>query len=289
MAGADLVGGISLISSTRASGTTTATLVPGTADRGAEGQRSGAGDRPGPRRPCTRCRARSSSSARSSCRSVRADPQQATLQRRAPGTTAWTTVTQRSPSAAAYRRALPGHRLGRRPRTGSYRVAWAAGTAQAGLLHRHDPSRPDREVQHRGGDGQLHHPHIPQPGHEEQRAPKFPGEAFRGLYTTANMYFPYAELVTNIQQAESRPAGRLRRPVLREPTDRRGTRTPTSSTCCRATTCGCGLRRDHPEHADDLPGRRPRRLPPEPVGMVGPSGTARGTTAGAATSCRRTG
>jgi alkaline phosphatase D len=31
-------------------------------------------------------------------------------------------------------------------------------------------------------------------------APKFPGETFRGLYTTENLYFPYAELVANIQR-----------------------------------------------------------------------------------------
>jgi alkaline phosphatase D len=125
-----------------------------------------------------------------------ADSQQATLQRRRPGTTTWTTVSSV---------AIGGGFLALFRVTGwdasqdwQYRVRWAVGTAQEanyGGTVRADPAAASS----------LTVAVVNCTAHTFRRldtpssgAPRLPGETFRGLYTKANLYFPYAELVTNV-------------------------------------------------------------------------------------------
>jgi alkaline phosphatase D len=127
-----------------------------------------------------------------------ADPQQATLQTRLPGAPAWTTV-QTATIEAGYV-ALFRVSGWDSARDWEYRVVYAAGTAQWASYTGHIPRNPTAKAvlsvaminctihSHRNLD-------VPSSG-----APKFTGETFSGLYTTRNLYFPYAELVGNIQQ-----------------------------------------------------------------------------------------
>ena len=195
--GADLVGGISLISSTRASGTTARHWFR-------ELQTGG---------PKVSVHARETGPVLGILYSLSgsvlklsaqfmpigsADPQQASLQRRAPGTTAWTTVstvTIGGGYVALFR--VTGWTASQ---DWEFRVSWAAGTAQqafyTGTIRRDPTDKTSIAVAmvnctihtYRNLDV------------KSSGAVKFPGETFRGLYTTANMYFPYAELVTNIRR-----------------------------------------------------------------------------------------
>lgn len=127
-----------------------------------------------------------------------ADPQRASLQRRAPGTTAWTTV-QTVTIGGGY---LALFRLTDwdSSKSWEFRVRWAVGTAQqasyTGTIRRDPTTQSGLAVAmvdcfihtHRRLDVQS------------SGAPKFPGETFRGLYTTENLYFPYAELVANLRK-----------------------------------------------------------------------------------------
>ncbi len=126
-----------------------------------------------------------------------ADPQQATLERRAPGTSAWThvsTVAIWVPTYLAFFRVTGWDAS----RAWEYRVRWATGTAQAssytGTIQRDPTDKASIAVAmvnctiHTYRELDL----------ASSGAPKFPGERFRGLYTAENLYFPYAELVTNL-------------------------------------------------------------------------------------------
>jgi alkaline phosphatase D len=155
-----------------------------------------------------------------------ADPQQATLQRRSPGTTTWTTMSTVAIGVgflALFR--VTGWDASQ---DWQYRVRWAVGTAQeadySGTV-RADPTAKTS----------LAVALVNCTTHTFRRldvqssgAATLPGEAFRGLYTDANLYFPYAELLTNVsrhkpdlvvalgdQYYEDRPTVKdLHRPIL---------------------------------------------------------------------------
>lgn len=127
-----------------------------------------------------------------------ADPQVATLERRAPGTTAWTTVSTVTIGGgylALFR--VPGWDA---TVDWECRVTWASGSAQqaayAGTIRRDPLDKTSIAV---GMVNCFTHTYR-RLDTKSSGAARFPGETFRGLYTRANMYFPYAELVTNLRR-----------------------------------------------------------------------------------------
>lgn len=197
--GADLIGGISLISSTRSSGTTARhwfrELQTGGPKVGVFAHETG------PILGVLYSLAGSVLKLSAQFMPIgTSDPQQATLQRRAPGTTGWTTVGTATVGAgylALFR--VTGWASSQ---DWEYRVRWATGTPQAasyaGTVRRNPTAKPRIKVamvnccihSYRNLD------------QKSSGAVKFPGEAFRGLYTAENLYFPYTELVTHLGQHE---------------------------------------------------------------------------------------
>ena len=207
------------------------------------------------------------------------DPQQAVLQTAHAGTTAWRTVDdQTAPIGSRVRRPVPGGRLGRTRRIGSTASAWARADAQeafyTGSVGRTPAARHSIDVAM--VNCTIHSYRSLEEG--EPGPPKLPGETFRGLYTTENLYFPYAELVANIQRQT--PDLLV---AFGDQYYENGPLTPTAveAAARRALAVlpvAVVVRRHHAGHADDLPRRRPRHVPPEPVGMVGTRGARIATT-----------
>ena len=126
------------------------------------------------------------------------DPQRVVLQ--VQGAAGWTTVQEVALGAgfcATFR--VPGWDTGR---DHAYRVGWAVGTPQQtyyeGMV-RADPVQ----------QGSLSIAMLNCTVHAYRSldvvtsgAPKLPGESFRGLYTSENLYFPYAELAGNVAAAD---------------------------------------------------------------------------------------
>jgi alkaline phosphatase D len=126
-----------------------------------------------------------------------ADPQSASLQTRATPADPWTTVAS-APVAAGY---VALFRIADwdSSQDWEYRVTWAAGTPQAasysGVVRRNPEDVSSITVAM--VNCTIHT--FRRLDSKSSGTPKFPGETFRGLYTTQNMYFPYAELVDHIQ------------------------------------------------------------------------------------------
>jgi alkaline phosphatase D len=128
------------------------------------------------------------------------DPQRATLQTRLSGTSAWTTrqTSTIGSGFTAHFRLTDWNGA----QDWEYRVVYAAGTTQEAFYTGRIPRNPTTKttVSVAMVNCTIHsfrNLDVPSSG-----APKFPGETFRGLYTTRNLYFPYAELVANIQRQE---------------------------------------------------------------------------------------
>lgn len=123
------------------------------------------------------------------------DPQTATLQRRVPGTTAWTPAQTTSIGAgfvALFR--VPNWDGSRE---WEYRVLWGASTTgYSGIVRRNPTDKPTVSV---AMVNCTIHTYRPLDRKTNGR-PRLPGEVFRGLYTTENLYFPYAELVANLKK-----------------------------------------------------------------------------------------
>ena len=197
VAGADLVGGISLISTPRSGGTTARHWFRDL-QTGGEKIATQAHDT-GP--VLAVLYSLSGSVLKLSAQFMpigTGDPQQAVLQRRAPGTTTWTSVQTAAVGGGFV--ALFRVTGWDGTRDWDYRVAWAQGTTQqafyTGTIRRNPTAQSSIAVA-------MVNCTIHSYRNLEQAssgAPKLPGEVFRGLYTTENLYFPYAELVTNIQR-----------------------------------------------------------------------------------------
>src|SRR4051812_20258330 len=127
-----------------------------------------------------------------------ADPQQATLETRAPGTTAWTAVRSVDIGAgyvALFRvKGWDGHR------SWEYRVTWGTGTAQESAYT--GTVQPDMESRSRLTVAVINCAVHSFRGLDRRSsgAPKFRGERFLGLYTHDNLYFPYNRMVENIMR-----------------------------------------------------------------------------------------
>ena len=197
VADADLVGGISLISTPRSSGTTARhwfrELKTGGAKITAHARNTGA--------VLGVLYSLSGSVLKLTAQFMPIgtdDPQQARLQRRAAGTTAWTTV-KTAPIGGGFV-ALFRVTGWDASQDWEYRVAWAQGTTQqtfyTGTIRRNPTASSSIAVAM--VNCTIHSFRNLEEG--SSGAPKLPGEVFRGLYTTENLYFPYAELVGNIQR-----------------------------------------------------------------------------------------
>jgi alkaline phosphatase D len=124
------------------------------------------------------------------------DPQRATLEKRAPGTSTWTRVQSVTIGdgyvalfqANDWKSDLPW----------DFRVTWATGTEQAtsypGRIRR-DPKRA-RQLKVGIVNCAIHSFRLLT--RKSSGAPELPGERFLGLYTRANLYFPYSEAATNL-------------------------------------------------------------------------------------------
>lgn len=124
------------------------------------------------------------------------DPQRATLQKRAPGASTWTTV--QSVTIGAGYMALFRVNGWRSMQPWEFRVTWASGTAQAASYTgriRHDPKGAPQLTMAVVNCTIHSYRHL---NSATSGSPKLPGENFLGLYTNANLYFPYSKLVANI-------------------------------------------------------------------------------------------
>jgi alkaline phosphatase D len=129
------------------------------------------------------------------------DPQQATLQKRSPGTGVWTTVAT-VPIGVGYV-ALFRVEGWQSNQPWEFQITWADGTPQqaaySGVI-RQDP-RTQADIVVASMCCTIHS--YRNLDSRSSGAPRLPGEQFLGLYTSANLYFPNAELATNI--ARHRP------------------------------------------------------------------------------------
>ena len=194
--GSDLVGGISLISSTRGGGTTARHWFR---DLESGGPKIGVFNREtGPVLGVLYSLSDSILKLTAQFMPIgAADPQSASLQRRASAAEPWETVST-APVGTGYV-ALFRVTQWDATRDWEYRVTWADDTPQAaaytGVVRRDPTSKSSITVAM--VNCTIHT--FRRLDSKTSGTPKFPGETFRGLYTTENMYFPYAELATNIQ------------------------------------------------------------------------------------------
>jgi alkaline phosphatase D len=194
--GADILGGISLISTARGSGTTARYWFR---DLQSGGPKIGVFNREtGPILGTMYSLSGSVLKLSAQFMPIGAtEPQSASLQRRLTPADPWTTVGTAQVGAAFV--ALFRDTGWDSTRDWEYRITWAAGTSQAaeytGLVRRNPSSKSSITVAM--VNCTVHT--FRRLDSKSSGTPKFPGETFRGLYTTQNMYFPYAELATNIQ------------------------------------------------------------------------------------------
>jgi alkaline phosphatase D len=127
-----------------------------------------------------------------------ADPQQATLQRRRRGRSRWTDVQTATIGDGFL--ALFRVRGWDASHAWEFRIAWAQGTAQeafyTGMVRRDPTAKPQIDIAMVSCT--LHS--YRQLDRASSGAPVLPGEQFLGLYTTQNLYFPYATLVDNVRR-----------------------------------------------------------------------------------------
>ena len=125
-----------------------------------------------------------------------AEPQEAVLELRPghhrAGRPAW------PPPRTGVHRAVPGHHVGGATRDWSTASLGPAAPPQQARTA--EPSSGTRRTDgdRRGRDAQLQRPQLPAAGPFLRRPPRLPGEASLGLYTPANLYFPYPEITRNI-------------------------------------------------------------------------------------------
>ena len=143
------------------------------------------------------------------------EPHDVTLQYRRTGTTTWTT----GPNAQV------GERV-HSPATG-VRLGHHTSVRLPGRLRGRDavpvdvPGNragcPRDAVDRRRRGGQLHHPQLPAAGPREPVHAQARRRDRAGLYTSRNLYFPYAELTGNLAKQRPHLLAALGRPVLRGP------------------------------------------------------------------------
>lgn len=194
----DLVGGLSLISSTRAAGTTSRHWMRELKTGGAKIAVSNRAAGP----VLGTLYSLSGSVLKLTAQFMPiggTDPQQATLQRRLPGITTWANV--QSVSIGAGFTALFRVTGWDSSQDWDYRIAYAGGTARQAFY----PGKVRRDPQSNGAisvamvNCMIHS--YRNLDATSSGAPKLPGERFRGLYTTENLYFPYGEIAGSLQRA----------------------------------------------------------------------------------------
>jgi alkaline phosphatase D len=128
------------------------------------------------------------------------EPQQATLERRSPGATEWTTA-QTATIGTGY---LALFRVtGWDPtQDWEFRVSWAQGTAQqafyTGTVRKNPAAKSSIDIAM--VNCTIHSWRMLE--RASSGAQNLPGASYLGLYTPKNLYFPYAELVANIQRQQ---------------------------------------------------------------------------------------
>jgi hypothetical protein len=149
-----------------------------------------------------------------------------------------------------------------------YRVLWGAGTAEEQAFEGDRGRRPGRRRRAAGRAAGLRHPQLPAP-ERGQRRPRPAGRvAPAGAVHRAQPLLPLRQAGRRAPPPPPAAAGRRGRPVLRAPADHQGARPRAHpGRAVPLVPVAVGVPRPDPLGAHGGAGRRPRRLPPQPVGQ----------------------
>ena len=173
----------------------------------------------------------------------------------------------RGPGRARVRGRLPGDRLGRRRRA---RLPGRVGDRdrRGAGLRGHGGRRPGGRRRAAGRAARLHHPQLPaaERGQRRARPPGRVGPA--GAVHRAQPVLPLRRAGRRPGPAQAAAAGRRGRPVLRAPAHDQGAGPRADPRrAVPLVPVAVGVPRPDPLGPDGGAGRRPRRLPPQPVGQ----------------------